>query len=323
MAEAFGDRDLIGKTFAVLCVHGGRIVAERYGGAIERFDGPPLIVDRTTPLLSWSVAKSVLHAAIGILVADGLVDADAPAEVPGWQGPDDPRRLITVAQMLQMRDGLAFVEDYVDGTSDVIEMLFGRGKDDVAAFAADRPLAFTPGEHFSYSSGTTNILSGIVARATAPSGGYARFLAERLFTPLGMVSAQPGFDEAGTWIASSFLHATARDFARFGYLYLRDGVWNGERLLPAGWVDRARREISVEEETGDSYGEHWWPLCDGEGSFRAAGYEGQMIVVCPERDLVVVRLGKTAEERTPDLTRWRQDVVSCFAVREDGPGPLA
>ena len=125
-------------------------------------------------------------------------------------------------------------------------MLFGDGRSDMAHFAADRPLAEAPGTRFNYSSATSNIVSGIVARTVGPGEPYARFLHGRLFAPLGMASADPEFDEAGTWAASSFLRATARDFARFGLFYLRDGVWDGVRLLPAGWVDHGRTLVSVD-----------------------------------------------------------------------------
>jgi CubicO group peptidase (beta-lactamase class C family) len=117
-------------------------------------------------------------------------------------------------------------------------MLFGAGQDDVAHFAANRPLAAPPGARFNYSSGTSNIISSVAARNVGIGDKYAQFLRERLFGRIGMHSATPEFDHAGTWVASSYVRASARDFARFGLLYLRDGVWDGARLLPEGWVDR-------------------------------------------------------------------------------------
>jgi len=309
--RAFDEAGALARTFAVVVVHRGRLVAERYAGALEHFDRPPEPVGPDTPLLSWSMAKSVLHAAVGLLVGDGRLSLDAPADVPLWAGSD--RAAITLQQMLEMRDGLDFVEDYVDDrASDVIEMLFGAGSADVARFAADRPLAAPPGIRFSYSSGTSNIVSGIVARLVGPGDGYRAFLQERLFDPIGMSSARPTFDAAGTWVASSYLHATARDFARFGYLYLRDGVWEGRRLLPEGWVAHGTTMRSVDEE-GLLYGAHWWLAGDDRGTFRAAGYEGQYTVVCPALDLVVVRLGKTPAERGPDVRAWLGKVVDAFA----------
>jgi CubicO group peptidase (beta-lactamase class C family) len=313
--EAFDDDGPLAQTFAVVVVHGGRVVAERYQGALEHFDRPPTPVIPETPLLSWSMAKSMLHAVVGLLVGDGRLDLEAPAAVPEWADPGDPRHAITLRQLLAMRDGLAFVEDYVDDrVSDVMHMLFGEGQPDMAHFAADRPLAAPPGTRFNYSSGTSNIISGVVARLLGPGEPYARFLHGRLFGPIGMTSADPEFDEAGTWVASSYVRATALDFARFGLLYLRDGIWDGVRLLPPGWVDDARTWTSVDPDDGNPYGAHWYGVAgDTLGTFRAAGYEGQSITVCPTLDLVVVRLGKTPLERKANLVPWRAAMVQAFA----------
>ena len=313
--EVFDDGGPLARSFAVLVVHGGRLVAERYQGALEHFDRPPTPVTAETTLLSWSMAKSMLHAVVGMLVADGQLALDAPAAVPEWADPGDPRHAITLRQLLAMRDGLDFAEDYVDGElSDTIEMLFGAGQADMAHFAADRPLVAPPGTRFNYSSGTSNIISGIVARAVGPGESYARFLHGRLFGPLGMTSADPEFDEAGTWVASSSMYATARDYARFGLLYLRDGVWDGVRLLPAGWVDYGRTWVSEDPDDASPYGAHWWGVAgDTLGTFRASGYEGQSITLCPALDLMVVRLGKTPHEREPNLIPWRAAMVRAFA----------
>jgi CubicO group peptidase (beta-lactamase class C family) len=313
--HAFDEASPLAVTHAVVVVHHGRIVVERYHGALEHFDRPPTPVTDDTALLSWSMAKSVLHAVVGLLVGDGRLDLDAPAAVPEWAGPADPRHAITLRQLLAMRDGLDFVEDYVDDrVSDTIQMLFGDRQSDMANFAADRPLAAPPGTRFNYSSGTSNIVSGVVARTVGPGEDYARFLHGRLFSPLDMRSADPEFDEAGTWVASSYLRATARDWARFGLFYLRDGVWDGVRLLPAGWVDYARTMVSTDED-GQPYGAHWWGLTGDNplGTFRASGYEGQSISICPALDLVVVRLGKTPLEREDNLIPWRIAMVQAFS----------
>jgi CubicO group peptidase (beta-lactamase class C family) len=313
--QVLDDDGPLAETFAVLVVHRGRIVAEHYRGALEHFDRPPTPVTVATPLLSWSMAKSVLHAVVGLLVGDGRLDLDAPAPVPEWADPGDQRHAITLRQLLAMRDGLAFAEDYVDGeVSDTIQMLFGDDQSDMAHFAADRPLAAPPGTRFNYSSGTSNIISGVVARLLGPGEPYARFLHSRLFGPLGMTSADPEFDEAGTWVGSSYLRTSARDYARFGLLYLRDGMWDGVRLLPAGWVDYARTWESEDPEDASPYGAHWWGVAgDTLGTFRASGYEGQSITLCPALDLMVVRLGKTPLEREPLLVPWRIAMVDAFA----------
>ena len=315
LRAAFDADGPLATTFAVVVVQSGTVVAQRYAGALEHFDRPPTAVTADTPLLSWSMAKSVLHAAVGILVAEGRLDLDAPASVPEWSDLADPRRAITLRQLLAMRDGLDWVEDYVDeGVSDVIRMLFGEGQADMAHFAADRPLAAEPGTFFRYSSGTSNVISGILARLLGPGEDYARFLHGRLFAPIGMTSADPEFDAAGTWVASSYLRATALDWARFGLLYLRGGIWAGARVLPEGWVDYGRTMVSADSEDGAPYGAHWWGVArDTRGTFRASGYEGQSITICPALDLVVVRLGKTAHEREPNLVPWRAAMVEAFA----------
>lgn len=294
--ELFEDPDLA-ETYAAVVVHRGEILAERYGGTLEHWDRPNEPVTAETELLSWSMAKSMLHAVVGMLVGDGRLSLDQE-----W------RDGITLDHLLAMRDGLDFVEDYVDaGRSDVIEMLFGSGKDDVAAFAADRTSVAPPGERFNYSSGTSNIVSGIVRDVLGQ--GYEPYLRERLFEPIGMHRARATFDAAGTWIASSYVHAPAREFARFGELYLH----GGRGLLPDGWVEHGTRARSVDPEDGRLYGAHWWVGGDEHGSFAALGYDGQSILVAPALDLVAVRLGKTPRDRNPHLQAWRRRLLDTLA----------
>lgn len=293
-------------TYAALIVHEGEVVGERYGGELEHWDRPNEPVGPDTPLLSWSMAKSMLHAVYGMLVLDGLLpDPDAPAPVPEWA--DDERSAITIEQLLEMRDGLSWNEDYVEaGVSDVIEMLFGSGAADVAAYAVARPLAHEPGTVFNYSSGTTNVLSRIAGSLV----DVPTYVQTRLFDAAGMTSARAIFDAAGTWVASSYVHATARDMARFGELYLH----GGKGLLPEGWVEHGTRHISTDPENGNGYGAQWWVVPDSpHGAFWANGYEGQAILVAPGLDLVVVRLGKTPAERSLHLRDWRSRVVEAFA----------
>jgi len=313
--DAFDPDGPLRDTYAAVVVHRGRLVAEHYGGALPRFDGPGRPVEPSTPLLSWSVAKSMLHAVVGMLVGDGLLDPAAPADVPRWSAPGDPRAAVTLAQLLAMRDGLAFFEEYEDAeTSDVIQMLFGRGQADMAAFAADRPLAAEPGSRFNYSTGTSMVVSGIVARLLGPGEPYRAYLTDRLFGPIGMTTATPGFDDAGSWVAGSYVHASAQDYARFGLLYLRDGTWDGRRLLPEGWVDAGRTPRSVDPDDGNLYGAHWWTRDEPLGTFWAAGHDGQFVDVCPALDLVLVRLGRTDSTRTQEVRAWRDEVIGAFAA---------
>ena len=300
-------------TYAVLVVHQGRLIAERYANALPSWVGDDIAVDRTTPLLSWSMAKSMLHAVVGILVGDGRLRLDEAGLVPEWR--DDERAAITLPDLLAMRDGLAWNEDYVDaGGSQVIDMLFGEGNADVGAFARSRSLAVAPDTRFNYSSGTTNVISGIVADVVGRGGAYGEFLRSRLFAPIGMTTAEPTLDAAGLWVASSYVHAIAEDFARFGYLYLRDGMWDGARILPEGWVDTGRVLRSVDPDDGRGYGWQWWVTGDEYGTFWANGYEGQSITISPTNDLVVVRIGRTDASHGTDLFEWRARVVDVFAA---------
>ena len=242
--EAFSMDDLA-VTNAVVVVQGGRVLVERYAGVKEFFDKPSEPVTAESTLLSWSMAKSMLHMIIGTLVDEGRLDVDAPAPVPEWADEHDPRHAIRLRDLLAMRDGLAFVEVYEIGeTSHVIEMLFGEGKEDMAAFTAALPLAHEPGTFYNYSSGTTNVLSRVVADLVGYAGDYDAYLHDRLFAPLGMTSAVASFDASGVFIASSFVHAQALDFAKFGLLYLRGGEWDGEQIISREWAATACTTVS-------------------------------------------------------------------------------
>ena len=307
---------VLGESLACVVVQGGKVVAERYS---------PEVTDQT-PLISWSVGKSITHAAVGILVADGVLDPAERVNAPEWESPGDPRHDITMTDLLEMRSGLHFVEEYVDHqNSDCLEMLFGSGADDVAGYAASQPLEHAIGEVFNYSSGTTNIIARHITQVLGAGEDPIErrrvmndFLVSRLFGPLGMSTAEPRFDTAGTFVGSSYLFASARDFARFGLLYLRDGVWGDQRILPAGWVDSARTAVSVDPEDGWLYGQHWWVRkndLDGSATgdiFWANGYEKQIIMCIPSSDTVLVRLGKTtADQRDSFESYWDSVVDAC------------
>jgi CubicO group peptidase (beta-lactamase class C family) len=299
--HAFCDPDELEETHAVVIVQGGKLLLERYGKGMSAVDTFP----------SWSMAKSITQALVGMLVKDGKLDIHAPAAVPEWQQAGDPRQAITLDLLLRMSSGLAFMEEYVaDNPSDVIPMLFGAGKEDVAHYAADKPLAHAPGSFWSYSSGTTNIVARIAGRAAG--GDFESFMGKRLFAPLGMTSPQPKFDTAGTFIGSSFCFCTAQDFARFGLLYLRGGQWEGQELLPASWVDYARTPTWQQPTDQQRYGAHWWLDMVGPGTFSANGYEGQSITLVPELDLIVVRHGSTPAEKMINLRGWLTSVVDSF-----------
>jgi CubicO group peptidase (beta-lactamase class C family) len=307
-------RDDLAVTNAVVVVQGGRLLAERYGGVQEYFDRPAEPITSSSLLLSWSMAKSMLHMIIGTLVDQGRVDPDQLAPVPEWSDLADPRHRIRIRDLLAMRDGLDFIEEYEIGReSNILEMLWGKGQHDMAAYTASRPLAHEPGSHFHYSSGTTNILSRIVAELVGYGDHYRDYLRLHLFDPLGMVGPVADFDEVGVFVASSFVHARALDFAKFGLLYLRGGEWDGHQLLSRQWASTAQTPLSRDEEDRTFYSWHWWVTADDYGTYGASGYEGQRIIVVPALDAVVVRLGHTPSEHYPALNDWRSRVLEVLA----------
>ena len=311
-----------GVSLALVVQHRGRVVHERYGAQPDTIFGPGGPVDADTTLISWSMAKSITHALVGIAAADGLLDVAAPAPVPEWAGTE--RASIRLQDLLDMRSGLEFVEDYVDEqTSHCLEMLYGAGKEDMAAYAASQQLLHEPGTVWNYSSGSTNIICRALGRALAGDVSAAatqtameQFISDRLFGPIGMTSATARFDPAGTFVGSSYVYATARDFARFGQLYLQDGMWTGEdgvarRVLPAGWRDHAATFVAHDDDF--DYGRHWWLWRDVPGAIGCHGYEGQYIVVVPDRELVVVHLGKSPVDQRAPLNERLTAIIEAFA----------
>lgn len=280
-------------TKAVVVVHADRIVAERYA--------PGVGVD--TPLLGWSMTKSVMNALVGILVRQGRLSLTGPAPVPTWRDPSDPRRAISLEQLMRMTSGLA-LDDTNNGFDPASRMLYTQP--DMAAYAERfRPIA-PPGARYHYSNLSTLILSRIVRDAV---GGRAedvvRFADRELFGPLGMRRVTLEFDAAHTPVGSSYLYATARDWARFGLLYAHDGVVGGARVLPEGWVDFS---ATWTPGSRDGYGAGFFTNRGAsEGgrfrvrggmppdSFFASGTQGQRLVIAPAGRLVVVRLGSTPD----------------------------
>ena len=225
-------------------MQGGRIIAERYAAGI----GPEM------PLAGWSMSKSVMNALVGVLVRDGRLAVDAPAPIPKWQHAGDTRARITLDQLLRMSSGLRFEENQNSPRSDVMRMLFGVG--DIAEFVTSRDSAFAPGTHWEYSNASSNIIAVAIRNVLSDRGTYLAFPKRALFDAAGMSSAVLETDAAGTFIGSSYMYATARDWARFGMLYLRDGVWNGTRILPPGWVAYTRTPAPADE--AKRYGAHFW-----------------------------------------------------------------
>ncbi|MBO6716861.1 MAG: serine hydrolase [Rhizobiaceae bacterium] len=280
---------------AVVVVHNGRIIGERYG---EGF-GPE------TPLLGWSMTKSVNAAIIGAAVADGRIELERTGLFELWE--TDDRDEIALADLMSMSSGLAFNEDYGDVT-DVTRMLYL--EPDMASFAADKPLVAAIGENFYYSSGTAVMLSRIWQNTFDDPQTALEWPRRALFGPLGMDSAILETDARGTLVGSSYLYATARDWARFGQFMLQGGVWNGNAILPPGYVDWMRDPAPASD---GAYGRGQLWLHGPRGTtpedqhsdtgftlpadaYWFLGHDGQTTTVVPSANLVVVRMGLTPQK---------------------------
>jgi len=285
--------------------------------------------DADTRFISWSMAKTVTAVMIGMLVADGALELDAPAPVPEWQRPGDARAEITLRDLLQMRSGLDHTEGgEVPYESSEVRMLFLDQRDDMAKFAEEQPLEAEPGEKFEYSSNTTVILADIAARALTDSTdpdvrrkAVADYLDARLFAPLGMTSVVPEFDRAGTLIGGSLIHATARDWAKLGELLRNKGSYRGEQLVPRAWVE----EMIEPSPKSPHYGLQTWlnrptgedrhPLFPDrapESAFSMIGHMGQYVFVSPTQKLTVVRLGHSNADERRAMLQQLADVVELY-----------
>jgi len=282
-------------TRAIVVVHNGRIIAERYA---EGFTAD-------TRLTGWSMAKSITSSLIGVLVKQGKLDVNKRAPIAAWA--NDERKNITLNDMLHMSSGLDWVENY-SMPSGATNMLFR--KKDMGVYASEAPLAETPGKTFYYSSGTTNILSRII-RNTVGEKDYYDFPYRELLDRIGMRSVVLEPDAGGTFVGSSYAFATARDWARFGLLYLNDGVWNGTRILPEGWVTYATTPAT--SAPLGQYGAQFWLNAGAPGDeknryypsvstdlYWADGFEGQNVFILPSEKLVVVKLSLSQGEYLDD-----------------------
>jgi CubicO group peptidase (beta-lactamase class C family) len=332
ITEAFAGRHaLLGETRAVLVIQGGRLVFERYA------DG----YSRDTRLNSWSMAKSVTHALVGAAVLQDRLAIDTPMGNPHWRA-SDRRASISWRNWLNMVDGI----DYTESAANIAHagnarMLFGEGRQDTTRWGAGLPLIHDPGTHWNYSSAGTLLISDALTRTIVPNSQNAIDRRDRmrawmntsLFDQIG-VHPIVEFDPQGLFYGSSLIWMTGRDWARFGYLYLRGGVWDGQRVLPEGWVDFGRTPGPAQNT--DTYGAHWWltpPTGDGRparslitgdemrDAFSAQGYEGQIVVVVPSKDLVMVRLGLFAGggEAWDALGDWSTRLIGAFGSRPAGP----
>lgn len=301
VADAFAEKDPEKpiNTHAVVAVYKGKIIAEQYAKGF----------DRNSILMGWSMTKSITNALIGILVKDGKLSLHEPVGLEEWK--DDERSHITLEHLLQASSGLSWSESYFLPGASFHNMFIH--SDDKGGYAINRDLEHKPGTFLEYSSGTTNILS-VLMRRTIGDEYYHRFPYEKLFYKIGMYHALLEPDASGTFVASSYGYASARDWARFGLLYLNDGVWNGERILPEGWVQYSITPAPAAKRR--EYGAQIWlnlgekdnpqnvlfPGLPNEAVIFS-GFEENFVVIIPTRSLVVVRLGVTHNDNfsMPDL----------------------
>lgn len=309
------------RTRAIVVMKAGRIIAERYADGI----GPE------TQLLGFSMTKSVMSALTGILVRQGKLKLDGPAPIAAWQNPDNPHHAITVDQLLRHTAGIALGSSLQASLGSALEpvnvMKFA--EDDMATYAESVPLATAPGTVWNYHDGNTIILAHLIRNAAGAKPADAlRFARRELFAPLGMRHVTLQFDGAGTIEGASNMLASARDWARFGQLYLNDGIAGGKRILPEGWVNYSATATpnawvgigaGFWTNQGNSFGakfriDHGWP----RDAFFAKGTIGQYTIVIPSEQLVIVRLGRSpnAPPQADGVFDLVRDVVAI--TREKG-----
>ena len=295
IAMAFAESETQ-KTRTILVLYKGHLIAERY---VDGFD-------QDTPILGWSMTKSVLATCYGILEHQGKLEMDWPAPIPEWK--DDERKNITLNHLLRMQSGLEWEEDYTK-ISDVTKMLFLDS--DMTQQPKKKKAIAKPTEVWNYSSGTTNLLSGILRQQFRTHQEYLDFPYSALIDKIGMYSMVLEADIAGNYVGSSYAWASTRDWARFGQLYLDKGNWNGEQLFGSDWVDYITTPTINSDGT---YGAHFWLNAEGKypdvptDLFSCNGYEGQYVFMIPSKDLVVVRTG-LAEEPLFDVNGVLSNIV--------------
>ncbi len=295
----------LGRTNALLIIQNGSVVYEKYNSPINR----------DTKLVSYSMAKSYIGLLTGIMIDKGFIESkDEMNLLEEWK---DNRKHISISHLLNMQSGLDFVEEYDNsGRSDTLEMLFGDGRFDQASFASSLNLKTPfPGMKYNYSTGETNILSKIIKiKLEQLNLDYKNFIRDNLSNKIGLKNTIFEFDDSGTFIGGSSVFANARDFARFGYLYLRDGQWDGETIVSKSWVDDTRNPAI---NTHGMYSNKFWmphpALTRGlpKDTYYCAGFGGQYILIIPSKDMVVVRLGETYMEDDKVLENL-SEIISFF-----------
>lgn len=294
-------------TRAIVIFHKGQLIAERYAVGF----GPDI------PLNSWSMTKSATSALVGILVGSGQISLGDDTGLEGWSNPEDMRSRVTVEHLLHMTSGMEFNEGYEDDPiSDVNFMLMTAR--DLPAFAAQYLVSAEPGTRWSYQTASPVLLGRIIRDSFASEDDYHHFPQRELFNKLGMFNAHYQMDGGGTYVGGAMLYATARDWARFGLMYLNDGVVNGERVLPEGWVEFSTTPTKASMQAR-AYAAQFWlnhesaeqmmPSIPGD-AYAARGHYGQSTFIIPSRELVVVRMGQTFNKDAWDMEGFLVDVLA-------------
>jgi len=297
VAAAFDPAVSKGRSTGVVVLRDGKVIAERYADGFG-----PLVPNRT-----WSVAKSIAGTLVGIAVADGKLDPMKPATIPEWRQYGDPRAAVTLDQLLRMASGLG--SDTAGNRTDAIYF----GGTSVTEQAVAWPLVAPPGSMFRYANNDTMIAIRALRASLADDNAYLHFPGDRLFRPLGMQHTTAGIDWQNNFVLSSQVWSTARDFARLGEFWRNDGVWQGKRILPEGWMKYMTTPSGPQPATGPGYGATLWLFGPKqglpEGSYAAQGNRGQSIFVIPSARLVVVRRGEDQAGNAFDAPRFVAEVL--------------
>ena len=289
---------------AVLVIYKDKIIAEKYAPGF----------DKNSKILGWSMTKSITSAMFGVLEQQGKFDINKPAPIPEWQA--DDRKKITTHNLLQMNSGLEWVEDYAT-ICDATQMLFQA--EDMGKVQQDKPAAFKPNTHWNYSSGTTNLLSKIIRSQFNTHQEYLDFWYSQLIDKIGMHSMVIETDMIGNYVGSSYGWATARDWSKFGLLYLHEGQWNGVQILTPQWVKYTATPTPTSD---DCYGAQFWLNAGGffpdapRDLYYCSGYQGQMVAVIPSLDLVIVRMGLKGKNGF-DFNTFLKEVTNCITLAKN------
>ena len=300
VANAFDAKGIIDKrTRSVLVIYKNKIIAEKYDTGFTK----------ESKILGWSMTKSITATMFGILQKQGKYDIYRPAPISEWQ--NDERKIITTNNLLHMNSGLEWEENY-STICDATNMLFQ--DEDMSQSQLVKPVAFKPNTHWNYSSGTTNLLSGVLRKQFKTQQEYLDFWYSALIDRIGMHSMVIETDMTGNFVGSSYGWATTRDWAKFGLLYLHKGNWNGDQVFDESWAKYVATPTNGSK--GD-YGAHFWLNAGGrypdapKDLYSANGFQGQKVFIIPSLDLVIVRMGLT-EDAKFDVNGMLKGIIGSF-----------